>query len=231
MKRTLILSISITLVGMGCTEQRTGSISKSNHCADCEELIKLFNNLANEGIKTVVFFAEDINEPIDGATFEEFKDCILFTAGCRICRPHPLSEEWLKCNSLKGAWENLKAEKIQRFVFYSNVEHPEHPAIDEQHIVFEVPKDKIPETMKLLGEALDKAWDPKEGIIVIPDRAQSETIRIVTDKNKYIIPIGWSSSSVYGDNWKSCRLKNKLLEWGFSSLKWQGEGNPPECTE
>ena len=231
MKNIFVIALVILLVVGGCTEHRTGSISKSNHFADCEELIKLFNNLANEGIKTVVFFAEDINEPVDEATFEEFEDCILFAAGCRICRPHPLSEEWLKCNSLKGAWENLKAEKIQRFVFYSNVEHPENPGIDEQYIAFEVPKDKIPETMKLLDEALDKAWDPKEGVIVFPDKFQYETIRIVTDNNRYIISVGWSSSSVYGDNWKSCRLKNKLLEWGFSGLKWQGEGNAPECTE
>jgi len=230
----IILAISLTIfVGViGCVGHSADSLTKVNQCIDCEELIKVLSYFEKEHAQKIVLAeAETDTAQEDEMSFEEFEDNILFATGCRICRPHPLSEDWLKCNALKGAWENLKTEKIQRLVFYSNEEHPENPGIDQQHVAFEVPKDKIPETMKLLGKALDKAWNPKEGIIIIPDKAQSETIRIITDKNKYIIPVGWSSSSIYGDNWKSCRLKNKLLEWGFSGLRWQGEGNPPKCTE
>ena len=80
MKNILIINI-VTLLGItGCTENnRCVSLGES---IECQRLNVLFNNLEKENIQMLVFFGEDSNEPVDEATFEEFRETVLHLAGC-----------------------------------------------------------------------------------------------------------------------------------------------------
>ncbi len=44
-------------------------------------------------------------------------------------------------------------------------------------------------------------------------------MQIITDKHKFIIPVRWTSRKVYGLEWTSYELKQKLREWGFPDPK------------
>ena len=207
----------VTLLGItGCTENNRRV--PSGESVECERLKYLFNNLEEENIKTVFFFAEDSNEPIDEATFQEFKGMILHLAGCCTCKPHPLAKEWIEYNRLECIWEYLEKENIQRIAFYENVMDEDRIKPEDWHSLWAeiVEQERIKETVKLFCKAMKRESDrfANEEIVL----GHYDRMQIITDKHKFIIPTGCGSHQskvIRGIGWTSYELRGQLKEWGF----------------
>lgn len=216
MKNIFLMSL-VTLLGItGCTENNRRV--PSGESVECERLKYLFNNLEEENIKTVFFFAEDSNELIDEATFKEFKGMILHLAGCCTCKPHPLAKEWIEYNRLECIWEHLEKENIQKIDFYNNILSSDFDSPKDWHPWAEITdSQRIKEVLKLFCKALKKEknrFDNEEIIAGDIDRMQ-----IITDKHKFIIPISYYREAVRGVGWTSYELREQLKEWGFPGPK------------
>jgi hypothetical protein len=225
MKNILIVSLVTLLAITGCAENKR--CVSSGESRECQKLKHLFNNLEEENIKTILFFAEDSNESVDEATFKEFKDTILYLAGCCFCNPHPLAEEWKEYKRLECIWENLENERVQKIAFarFSALESEFDPpefrhSPEDQHSWAEIVEpQKINEVLKLLRKALKEGNDKfanEEAILSVSLRDQ---MQIVTDKHKYIIPVYFKGETTYGIGWTSHELQERLKEWGFHKAK------------
>jgi len=216
MKNILIISL-ITLLGItGCAENNR--CNSSNEGKGCELLKVLFRNLENQNVHTVVFFGEDSNEPIDEDTLKEIQEGILTLAGCCVCKPHPLSNEWTECNRLECIWEHLEKENVQRIAFYEQIlgENTERPE-DWCNLRAEIKKpERIKEIMKILRKAMKKEKDRTANVDTV--MSDIDRMQITTDKHKFIIPVGCASRQskvIYGIGWTSYELRGRLKEWGF----------------
>jgi len=215
MKNILITSLVMLLGIAGCTEcSRHISSSES---IECQRLKVLFNNLEEQNIQTLVFFGEDCNEPVDEATFEEFKETVLHLAGCCTCIPHPLAKDWMECNRLECIWENLEKENIQKIAFYQILGSDFVSPKDWHSRTEIIEPTRIKEIMKLLRKAVKKEKDrfANEDAVV----GDIKRMQIITDKHKFIIPISCYREAVRGIGWTSYELRGQLREWGFPEAK------------
>jgi len=201
----------------GCTEcSRHISSSES---IECQRLKVLFNNLGEQNIQTLVFFGDDDTEPIDEATFEEFKETVLHLAGCCTCISHPLAKEWMECNRLECIWQYLEEENIQRIAFYKQVMLEDGIIPEKWHNLWAeiVEPKRIRETVKLLYKAMKDEKDRfanEDAVISAIARMQ-----IITDKHKFVIPISCYREAVRGIGWTSHELRKRLREWGSPEPK------------
>ena len=202
---------------MGCTgNNRHISTSES---IECQKLKVLFNNLEKENIKTLIFYGEDCNEPVDEATFEEFRETVLYLAGCCFPMPHPLANEWVSYNRLECIRQYLEDESVRRIAFYDfdgtmfdeEKERPEDWGKPWAEIT--EPK-RIKEVLRLLFRAMDKEKDRFANEDVVMSTAAR--MQIITDKHKFIIPISCYKGAIRGIGWTSYELRGQLKKWGFS---------------
>lgn len=216
MKNILIINI-VTLLGItGCTgNNRCVSLGES---IECQRLNVLFNNLEKENIQMLVFFGEDNNEPVDEVTFEEFRETVLHLAGCCTCRTHPSAKEWEKYNRLECIWEYLEKGNIQRIAFYENVMDEDRIKPEDWHNLWAeiVERKRIKEVVKIFCKAMKRESDKfaNEDIVL----GHYDRMQIITDKQKFIIPIGCGSDdskTIRGVGWTSYELRKLLKEWGF----------------
>jgi hypothetical protein len=215
-KHALIMSIATMPLGMGCTE-KSYRIS-SGESIECQRLNVLFNNLERENIQMLVFFGEDSNEPVDEATFEEFRETVLHLAGCCTYRTHPLAKEWAEYNRLECIREYLEKENIQRIAFYDNVMDEDTIKPEDWHSLWAevVEPKRIREVVKIFCKAMKRESDrfSNEEIVI----GHYDRMQIITDKHKFIIPIGCGSNrskAIRGVGWTSYELRKRLKEWGF----------------
>jgi len=220
MKNMLIISL-VTLLGItGCTENNR--CVSSGESRECQRLKILFNNLEKENIQMVVFFGEDCNEPVDEAKFGEFRETVLHLAGCCTYRTNPLAREWKEYNRLECIWEHLEKENIQRIAFYENVMDEDTSKPEDWHSLWAeiVEPERIRETVELFCKAMKSEKDrfANEGIV----SGHYDRMQIMTDKHKFIIPIGCGSHQskvICCIGWTSYELRERLKEWGFPKPK------------
>lgn len=220
MKTKLILTVFTmqVLIG-GCSSYK--SASPLNECINCQKLKDTLKYFREEEHAESIILAEFKDEygSKDGGEvpWEDFEKIILQSAGCCASSPHPLSKEWEEYNWLDCIREYLEKENIQRIAFYSSggdIEKPE----DWKGLWAEITKpQKIKEALKLLLVAMDEEKDRFAwwGYVV----GHHNWMQIVTDKHKFIIPIGCGSSEdeeICGLGWSSCKLRKKLTDWGLA---------------
>jgi hypothetical protein len=220
MKNIFIVCLATLLGVSGCTEcNRSSFLSKGS---ECQRIKHLFNNLEKDNVKTIAFFGEDGNEPIDEVAVEEFRETVLYLAGCCFCKPHPLVKEWTECNQLKCIWQYLEKENVQRIAFYENVmdEDTNRPE-DWPNLWAKIVEPKrISKTIKLFCKALKKERNKFANEEIVS--GHYDRMQIVTDKHKFIIPIGCGSlrsKAICGIGWTSYELQEQLKKWGFSDPK------------
>ena len=112
--------------------------------------------------------------------------------------------KWQEHKNLGKIWSKVESENVQKIIFCET----DVPEIDEWFVRFEVPQEAIAKSIQLMGKALEETkakrdvWDIKR-------------IKIVTDKGKYIVPVGWTGQKIYGNDWLSKELRDYLRENGF----------------
>jgi hypothetical protein len=151
---------------------------------------------------------------------------------------------WKVCTRLKSIQGRLENEEIKKIIFcYGNDEKK----VDDWTIAFEVPQECLNETIALLDKAANQSkiiysmnpWGHpalkifKEGticcgipqikidIVTIPvitgKGFPEDGMKIITDKEKYLMPISWSShTSIRGVDWASREIPKYLFECGWS---------------
>ncbi len=209
MKNTLVISVSILLAFTGCTESNRGvSPGKS---PECHRLKQLFNNLREENISNVAFFADDSNAPVDEVGFEEFREVIFELAGCCEGRKHPLSNAWRIYNRLECIWEYLESEKVEKIAFCEILGSEFTKPKDWQPWVQVTEPEDVREVLRLLSEAIKGEKDrfAHEDWVI----ADIERMQVITDKHKFIVPISRHGNTVCGVGWESGELSEQLSEW------------------
>lgn len=141
----------------------------------------------------------------------------------------PMSEKEYRV--LECVWENLEEENIQRIDFYQRVRRdkadPLYPSKEWRLWGEIIEPQKINKVLKLLRKALKKGDDRfvKEGFIDEKEKTfKMVQMQIVTDKQKYIIPIFFHREATYGTGWTSYELREKLRRWGFLAFHNWGCG-------
>ncbi|MGB8225473.1 MAG: hypothetical protein WCE45_01205, partial [Sedimentisphaerales bacterium] len=123
---------------------------------------------------------------------------------------------WTKLHSPRKIWPALKKENIQKIIFCCAAGYTK---ADEWPVIFEVPKDCLKGTIRLL----DKAMFEQKKIYRIPPDTWGEFsgMKIVTDKGKYLVLAGWSDSkysrnkAIIGSDWASSELREYLKNCGW----------------
>jgi len=221
MKNIFAISLVILLGITGCA--KNNQFISPGEGIECQRLKVLFNNLEEENVEMLAFYGKDVNEPIDEATFEEFRDAILNLAGCCFCKPHPLAKEWKEYKRLECIWENLENEHVQKIAFArfsaleSEFDSPElrHSPEDQYSWAEIVEPQKINNVLKLLREALKEGKNKFTNEGAILSVSFRDQMQIVTDKHKYIIPVYFKGEITYGIGWTSYELREQLKRWGF----------------
>jgi len=209
MRNPLIICLLALLVVAGCT--KPVRYLPSSECIGCERLKHLWKTLESDRIKRVAFYGEDSNEPIDEGSFEEFKAGILKFAGC--CVSEQLADGWVKYNRLDCIWKNLEKERILKIAFCQPVWHdPKDP--DNWHPWADINE---PERIKEIISLMEKAMEKSSDRFANEDAIASITggMQIVTDKNKFIIPVCAYRFAIRGVGWTSQELMERLEHWGF----------------
>ncbi len=140
----------------------------------------------------------------------KFEQELLEVAGCYSCRPYPPSKDWTECSRLKEAWKYLDNEKVQKILFCDSDYGDANLSPDNWGGWEIVDQEKINQTLELLRKA---------------EKGNNESIiwmgkmKIITDKHKFIIPIHWNDKGIYGYEWTSAKLREKLNNWGFGKPK------------
>jgi hypothetical protein len=212
MKTKLILTIFTMLVSIGgCNSYKSGS--SSNEFIDCQRLrdiLKYFKEKEHAEKVVLAEFNDGYEHSSGGEVpWEDFEKIIIQSTGCCADSPHPLSKEWEEYNWLDCIREYLEKENIQRIAFYGSGGNSSWAEITEPQ--------KIKEVLKLLLKAMEEEKDrfANEGIVV----GHGDRMQIITDKHKFIIPIGCNSresEAICGLGWSSCKLRKKLTDWGLA---------------
>jgi hypothetical protein len=234
-KLILIALASLIIIG-GCRYVTINhkSSSFSNEYIDCQRLkeaLKYFKE--KEHAEKVVFaeFDDEYEYEAGGEIpWEDFEKIIIQSAGCCASSPHHLSKEWEEYEWMDCIWEYIGKETIQRIAFYGHVNDTERPE-DWNGLWAEIAEpQKINEVLKLLREAMEKEKDrfANEGIVI----GHGDRMQIITDKHKFIIPIGCNSQedeAIRGLGWTSCKLRKKLTDWGLANPVSEKEYRTLNC--
>jgi hypothetical protein len=212
--------VALVLIG-GCSSYKVDY--SSNECIDCQRLKDALRYLREEEHAEKVVLAEfnDGYEHSPGgeAPWEDIEKIIIQSAGCCTSSPHLLSKEWEEYNWLDCIWEYLEKENVQRIAFYGH-----------EGLWAEITEpQKIKEVLKLLREAMEKEKDrfANEGIVV----GHGDRMQIVTDKHKFIIPIGGSTredDAIRGLGWTSPELRKQLWKWSCDNKVYKYDLPPKE---
>jgi len=149
----------------------------------------------------------------------ELGEMVFSAVGCCFCKSHPLAKEWMECNRLECIWQYLEKGNVQRIAFYENVMDKDTSKPEDWHSLWAeiVEPKRISETIRLLCKAVKKERNrfANEEIVL----GHYGRMQIITDKHKFIIPIGCGSSqseAICGIGWASYELHERLKEWGFA---------------
>jgi len=215
-----VIGLAMLLSIAGCAKCNCPAFSSES--MECQRLERFWREPEADNVRMIVFFGEDSNEPIEECPFEEFKEALYQLTGCCFSKPHPLASEWMECNRLECIWEYLEKENIQRIAFYENVMDEDKNKPEDWHSLWAeiVEPERTRETIKLFCKAMKRGKDrfANEGIVL----GHYDRMQIMTDKHKFIIPIGCGSRRskvICGIGWTSYELRKKLAEWGFPRPK------------
>jgi hypothetical protein len=233
MKHKLVLNTFTMLILIGgCSSYKSGS--SSNECIDCQRLRDILKYLKEKEHVEKVVLAEfnDRYEHSDGgeAPWEDVEKIIIQSTGCCVSSHHPLSKEWEEYEWLGCIWKYLEKENVQRIAFYEHVHSTTKPE-DWGSSWAEITEPReINEALKLIHEAIEKAKDrfANEGIVI----GHGDRMQIVTDKHKFIIPVGCGSredEAIRGLGWTSCKLRIKLTDWGITDPVSEKEYRTLNC--
>lgn len=162
------------------------------------------------------------------------------------------SQNWKEYRSLVKIWPRLKKEKIESIRFcqgesqYNGTFFQEMVTTFSFHIIdanvvkewplgFEVPKENLPECIKIIDKIMKNAqrpwWLGGKCWRVSP----LEKMLIVTDKGKYIFHVVTDISEVagpkvYGEEWMSYELGKFLAKYCFPSIEYKYDLPPKEQT-
>ena len=162
---------------------------------------------------------------------------IMFLIICSGCATQ-VSQNWRESRSLVKLWPRLQKENIVSIRFYDAVNletgtyenesfieqkiesirfrEREPNVVKSWHMAFEVPKQKLPECINIIDQAMKHAkpnW-------FVSTRVWLGRMLIVTDKRKYIVHVetcitNVEKSYVYGEEWESYELGEFLKKCGF----------------
>lgn len=231
----------------GCRSYKSSPVpnqsKRSVECPECQGLKKWLSDLENSGlfrkVETVMFLSDQgCRNPLDKMTFEEFRDRILYFAGCCSYKHNPISKEWMEYKRFECIWENLKKETVKKITFSGYcamedsdpIEEQKSPEDRDQWAVITEPE-KISEVLQLLHEATDKEEDKFSNDYILADTYRDQ-MQIVTNKHKYIIPIEFNKNVreiTYGIGWTSYKLGKKLVDWGLAEPMSEEEYRVLEC--
>jgi hypothetical protein len=163
------------------------------------------------------------SKAIDLTTYGELWQ---YLEGCDIWRgPGHISYDtsgWTKLHSPRKIWPALKKENIQKIIFCCAAGYTK---ADEWPVVFEIPRDCLKETIRLLDKAM---LEQKKIYRMIGAWMDFSGMKIITDKGKYLVPAVWSDSkysrnkAIIGSDWASSELREYLSKCG-----WVDPNNQP----
>jgi hypothetical protein len=146
------------------------------------------------------------------------------------------SQNWKEYRSLVRIWPRLKKGKIESITFCIPTTFETTDSLFQEMveafgfrtrdtndikswpIIFQVPKENLPECIKIIDKAMKGArpnWVSRKNILWL------QRMLIVTDKGKYIVHdievniTNKGKSEVHGEEWKSYELGEYLKKCGF----------------
>jgi len=147
---------------------------------------------------------------------------LFFIAGC--------ASEWVQSDTLEAVWPYLEKENVQRIAFYEGIDVSAKPEEWNGLWAEIVEPEKINEVLGLLHKAMEKEKSRfADGGSVI---GHADRMQIITDKHKFIIPIGCGSredEAILGLGWTSCKLRKKLTDWGYAKPVSEKKYKRLEC--
>ncbi|MHC4395770.1 MAG: hypothetical protein ACYS1A_08955 [Planctomycetota bacterium] len=121
---------------------------------------------------------------------------------------------WVQSDTLESVWYYLEKEKAQKIGFATKSR-----IVDPPHYLVEITE---PERVKIIMDLLRKAAKESAeremrgenwtGTIILSGMSQ---MIIITDQHKYAIFVSWDEKKIYGMEWVSYELREKLREWGL----------------
>ncbi len=144
----------------------------------------------------------------------------VYAAARYYCWPYPPSDNWIECLKVKYVQRYLRNEKVKEIAF---------GMVKDEHNVNSlriwgrgiVEPEKIKRVLQLISTA-------KKDINV--SIVWCERMIIITDKHKFVVPIGGGDKAVYGWDWTSKELRKKLWEWGYDRKVYKYDLPPKEQT-
>jgi len=136
---------------------------------------------------------------------------------------------WVQSYILVDVWGYLEQEHVRMIAF---AKRPDFPDAPENLIEITCPV-RIQQIMLILHEALLVAVAEQEKFLEAEEKQRNQEIigtfdifvslsgpqakymKIVTDKHKYAIHVNWTKEVVYGMEWRSYELRERLREWGL----------------
>lgn len=120
------------------------------------------------------------------------------------CRRFPPSKDWIECAAIKGAWKYLEKEKVQKiyFCYVGNLD-----LLPDKWRGCEITE---PNKIEQILQSVRNAKKDDNGSAAWLDR-----MKIITNKHKFIIPVGISDKNIYGYEWTSPELPKLLQKWGL----------------
>ncbi len=209
--------LALLLVICGCTESNQ-PLSRSES-VECQRMKELWEHISAENPRIVI--PEMETQPETEMGWEEFGESLFASAGCCFCKPHPSVQEWQEYNRLECIREYLENERVLAISFYEQVMYDDATRPEDWRPWAKITDaEKVREILRLLFRAMGNEKDrfANEGIVL----SHSDRMQIVTDKHKFIIPIGCNSRGkkvICGIGWESYELRRKLEKWGFGDAK------------
>jgi hypothetical protein len=127
----------------------------------------------------------------------------LYAAARYYCWPYPASDNWIEC---------LKVKYVQRYLRHEKVKEIDFGMVENEHNVNSLQKfgrgiiepEKIKRMLQLISTAKK---DMNMASIWL------ERMIIITDKHKFVIPIGGGDRATYGWDWTSQELSKQFWQW------------------
>ena len=152
---------------------------------------------------------------------ETHRELQYYLFGCEVWNPkfgNPYDTSgWTKCHSPREIWLAIKKENIRKIIFCCSASASISKA-DEWPVIFEVPQKCLKGTIKLLDKAMN---EPKKIYRMAYPWQGFTGMKLITDKEKYLIPAEWPHSKlsknkmINGSDWASSELLDYLRKCGF----------------